>query len=94
MIYAVIYKIENMTLNTEARAGHVEFLRGLAAKGVYKDAWKFPDYGDGDVHSVILIESESKEEVENIFSMDPVVSNGARSVKVRQWEPSRLLREK
>jgi uncharacterized protein YciI len=93
VVFAVIYKVENMSLNNEARAGHVEFLRQLAAQGVYKDAWKFPDYEEGDIHSVLLIEGESKEAVEDIFLKDPVVANGARSVKVRIWEPSRLLRE-
>lgn len=94
MIFAVIYKIENMENNTDIRPGHVAFLSALAEEGRYKDAWKFPDYRAGDVHSVLLIEGESKEEVETIFAKDPGVAQGARSIQVRAWEPSRILRER
>lgn len=94
MIYAVIYKVENMDFNDEIRPGHVAFLSQLAEEGRYKDAWKFTDYGQGDIHSVLLVEGESKEEVEALFAKDPGVVRGARSFEVRIWEPSRLLREK
>lgn len=93
MIFAVIYKVQNMEHNSEIRPGHVEFLTKLAEQGRYKDAWKFPDYGQGDIHSVLLVEGESKEEVEAIFARDPGVTKGARSFEVRIWEPSRLLRK-
>ncbi|MBP1154061.1 MULTISPECIES: YciI family protein [unclassified Paenibacillus] len=93
MIYAVIYKIENMDLNHQFRPAHVEFLDKFSKSGRYKDAWKFPDYGNGDIHSVLLIEGDSKEEVEAVFSRDPIVVQGARSIAVRAWEPSRILRK-
>jgi hypothetical protein len=47
---------------------------------------KFPDYYDGCIQGVLIAEASSKEEVASWFAKDPVISSGARTFEVREYE--------
>lgn len=84
--FALIYTVRDMEKNALYRPAHVEFLSKLKDTDLVEAAWKFPDYQAGMVHSVLICKAGSKEEVLEIFSKDPVVSSGARTIEARDAE--------
>ncbi|CAN5721041.1 hypothetical protein BH09PSE5_BH09PSE5_07390 [soil metagenome] len=84
--FALIYTMVDMEKNAANRPAHVEFLKGLMAAGKIDTAWKFPDYQPGLIQAVMICRAESKEEVRKLFSEDPVVVSGARTIEVREAE--------
>ena len=85
--YAVIYKIVSVEDSNRHRPQHIEFLKGMLREGRILDGFKFPDYYDGCVQGVLICEGQSKEEVASWFRQDPVISSGARTFEVREYEP-------
>lgn len=90
MKYAVIYRILSVEANTGLRPKHVDYLKSLLAAGRVVDGMKFPDYYDGCIQGVLVCEAGSKEEVRSWFEQDPVVTGGARTFEVREYEPMSL----
>lgn len=84
--YAVIYKTIKVEASNAVRPQHIEFLKGMLREGKVVDGMKFPDYYDGCVQGVLVVEGNSKEEVASWFAKDPVISSGARTFEVREYE--------
>lgn len=88
--YAVIYRIISVESSNALRPKHVEYLKSLLAAGHVVDGMKFPDYYDGCIQGVLVCQANSKEEVKAWFDKDPVISGGARTYEVREYEPMSL----
>jgi uncharacterized protein YciI len=85
-MYALIYHMVDVKKSNEMRPAHVEFLKGLLREGKIVDGCKFPDYKNGHVQGMLVCKAESKEEVASWFEQDPVISSGARTFEVRDYE--------
>ena len=84
--FALIYTIQDMEKNALYRPAHIAFLTELKKTGLVETAWKFPDYQLGMIHSVIICKANSKDEVIECFSRDPIVQSGARTIEAREAE--------
>ncbi|GAA0514599.1 YciI family protein [Pigmentiphaga daeguensis] len=84
--FALLYTMVDMEKNAAQRPAHIAFLKGLQAENKIRTAWKFPDYQPGLLHSVMICNADSREDVLAWFSQDPVVQAGARTIEVRDAE--------
>lgn len=84
--YAVIYTTLSVEASNKVRPQHVAFLKGMIERGRVVDGMKFPDYYDGCIQGVLVAEASSKQEVAEWFSKDPVITSGARTFEVREYD--------
>ena len=84
--YAVIYTTLSVEASNRVRPQHIEFLKDMIGKGRVVDGMKFPDYYDGCIQGVLIAEGGSKQEVAEWFRKDPVITSGARTFEVREYD--------
>lgn len=89
-LYATIYTMLDVDLNTKHRPEHIEFLKDLLREGKIVDGMKFPDYHAGGIQGVLVCTANSKEEVKSWFDQDPVIRAGARTFVVRDYLPMQV----
>jgi uncharacterized protein YciI len=80
--YVVILQpVESRELNHEAVAKHARHLHDLDVDGKLVLAGPFTDHPSG----LLVLRSNSKDEIKTIMEQDPLVQGGLRTYEIRTW---------
>lgn len=83
MMYVAFMTIRDAKLNQAVRPAHLQYVARLQEKGQVLMAGPFQDGSGGMVIYQNVTESESRSLAEN----DPVISSGARELRLTAWNP-------
>lgn len=83
MMYHAELTIIDSEKNTESRPAHLKYISDLYEAGKVFRAGPFLDKKGG----LVIYDCETEEEALRLANDDPAVTSGARTVKVRAWQP-------
>lgn len=88
MLYALICKDKpgHLQLRMDTRPAHVEHLNALNEKGILKIAGPFLDAAGKPTGSLVVLETDSREDAEALANADPYAKAGLfATVEVHPW---------
>ncbi|WP_139491198.1 YciI family protein [Brevibacillus dissolubilis] len=83
MLYVAMLPIIDQELNTRTRPAHLAYINELFLEGKVVMAGPFTDKLGG----MVIYKADSMEEAKALAEKDPAVTEGARTVEVREWSP-------
>jgi uncharacterized protein len=86
MLYVAMLTIVDQELNAKVRPAHLSYINDLYKQGKVVMAGPFTDKQGG----MVIYKAESLEEARRLAEADPVVTEGARTLELREWSPLEL----
>ncbi len=83
MLYVAMLPIIDQERNAEVRPAHLEYLNKLFLQGKVVMAGPFTDKRGG----MVIYKADSWEEAKSLAEADPAVTEGARTLELREWSP-------
>lgn len=86
MLYVANLPIVDQELNAKIRPAHLEYINKLFQEGKVVMAGPFTDKQGG----MVIYKADSLEEAKQLAEADPAVTEGARTLQLREWNPLSL----
>lgn len=86
MLYIAMLPIIDQELNTKVRPAHLDYIDKLHQEGKVLMAGPFTDKQGG----MVIYKAGSFEEAKVLAEADPAVTEGARTLDLREWSPLEL----
>jgi uncharacterized protein YciI len=83
MLYVAMLPIIDQELNAKVRPAHLAYLNQLFQEGKVVMAGPFTDKRGG----MVIYKADSMEEAKRLAEADPAVTEGARTLELREWNP-------
>jgi uncharacterized protein YciI len=83
MLYVAMLPIIDQELNTKVRPAHLDYLNKLFQEGKVVMAGPFTDKLGG----MVIYKADTMEEAKQLAEADPAVTEGARTLQLREWSP-------
>jgi uncharacterized protein YciI len=86
MLYVAMLPIIDQELNAKVRPAHLAYINQLFQEGKVVMAGPFTDKRGG----MVIYRADTMEEAQRLAEADPAVSEGARTLELREWNPLTL----
>jgi uncharacterized protein YciI len=83
MLYVAMLPIIDQDLNAKVRPAHLAYINQLYLQGKVVMAGPFTDKRGG----MVIYKAESWEEAKQLAEADPAITEGARTLELREWNP-------
>jgi len=83
MLYVAMLPIIDQERNTEVRPAHLAYINKLFQEGKVVMAGPFTDKRGG----MVIYKADTLEEAQRLAEADPAVTEGARTLELREWSP-------
>ena len=80
--YAALLMMKDIEKNKTFRSQHLEFLEEKNKEGKIFVRGRFTDNSGG----MVIYKAESLQEAEALANADPLVTSGARSLEIHEWD--------
>lgn len=83
MLYVAMLPIVDQELNAKVRPAHLQYINDLYLQEKVVLAGPFTDKKGG----LVIYRADSWEEAQQMAQADPAVTEGARTLELREWNP-------